>query len=90
MSVELTEALFQKAAGWDVVKLARAYLAQGQVLSSDWAPPLLRGVVQSNGVSFRASMAIKAILILRISAPVARRGSGERFAPMASQLGCIG
>ncbi|MCC6823048.1 MAG: SNF2 helicase associated domain-containing protein [Verrucomicrobia subdivision 3 bacterium] len=48
-----------KAAGWDVVKLARAYLAQGQVLSSYWAAPLLRGVVQSNGVSFRASMAIK-------------------------------
>ncbi len=48
-----------KAAGWDVVKLARAYLAQGQVLSSYWAPPLLRGVVQSDGVSWRASMAIK-------------------------------
>ncbi|MBP9901015.1 MAG: SNF2 helicase associated domain-containing protein, partial [Verrucomicrobia bacterium] len=59
MAVELTEALLMKAAGWDVVKLARAYLAQGQVLSSYWAPPLLRGVVQSNGVSFRASMAIK-------------------------------
>ena len=47
MAVELTEALLMKAAGWDVVKLARAYLAQGQVLSSYWAAPLLRGVVQS-------------------------------------------
>src|SRR5579864_7232508 len=59
MSVELTEALFQNAAGWDVVKRARAYIEQGHVLSSYWAPPLLRGVVQSEGTSYRASMVIK-------------------------------
>ena len=59
MSVELTEALLQKAAGWDVVKRARAYLDLGQVLSSYWQPPLLRGVVQNDGVSFRASMVIE-------------------------------
>ncbi len=59
MSVELNEALLQKAAGWDVVKRARAYLQLGQVLSSDWQPPLLRGVVQNDGVSFRASMVVK-------------------------------
>ena len=59
MSVELTEALLSKAAGWDVMKRARAYLEQGQVLSSHWAPPLLRGVVQAGEVSFRASMVIK-------------------------------
>jgi superfamily II DNA or RNA helicase len=59
MPVELTEALLSKAAGWDVMKRARAYLEQREVLSSYWAPPLLRGVVQSEGVSFRASMVIK-------------------------------
>src|SRR6266571_8157352 len=58
MAVELTEALLGQAAGWDVIKLARAYLGQGQVLSSQWAPPLLRGVVQSGETSFRASMVI--------------------------------
>src|SRR5882724_10802019 len=58
MAVELTEALLSQAAGWDVIKLARAYLGQGQVLSSQWAPPLLRGVVQSGETSFRASMVI--------------------------------
>src|SRR5690348_3931273 len=41
------------------MKRARAYVGQGQVLSSYWAPPLLRGVVQSDDVSFRASMVIK-------------------------------
>ena len=41
-----------------MVKRARAYIEQKEVLSSYWAPPLLRGVVQSGGVSFRASMVI--------------------------------
>src|SRR4051812_21936147 len=59
MSVELTEALLSKAAGWDVMKRARAYIEQGHVLSSYWQAPLLRGVVQNDGVSLRASMVIK-------------------------------
>src|SRR4029077_2635776 len=58
MSVELTEGLLSNAAGWEVMKRARAYLEQGQVLSSYWAPPLLRGVVQNGEISFRASMVI--------------------------------
>jgi len=59
MSVELTEALLRDAAGWEAMKMARAYLAQGQVLSSFWEPPLLRGVVQAGELSIRASMVIK-------------------------------
>lgn len=59
MSVELTEALLAQAAGWDVMKRARAYLAQNQVVSSYWAPPLLRGVVQNDGTTFRSSLVIK-------------------------------
>jgi superfamily II DNA or RNA helicase len=58
MSVELTEKLLMQAAGWDVVKRARAYLEQGQVVSSYWAAPLLRGVVQGAESSFRASLVI--------------------------------
>jgi superfamily II DNA or RNA helicase len=59
MSVELTEALLRDAAGWDVMKRARAYIEQGHVLSSHWSPPLLRGVVEGGEISFRASMVIK-------------------------------
>lgn len=59
MAVELTEALLRDNAGWDVLKQARAQLAQGQVLSSYWSPPLLRGVVQAGGISYRASLVIK-------------------------------
>src|SRR5687767_8548991 len=57
--VELTESLLSKAAGWEVMKRARTYLDQSQVLSSYWAPPLLRGVVQAGEISFRASMVVE-------------------------------
>ena len=58
MSVELTESLLSSAAGWDVMKRARVHLEQGEVVSSYWAPPLLRGVVQADGISVRASMVV--------------------------------
>src|SRR5207237_2069092 len=59
MAVNLTEALLSKAAGWEAMKRARAYIEQGQVLSSSWNPPLLRGVVQASETSFRASLVLK-------------------------------
>lgn len=59
MSIELTEALLSKAAGWEAMKRARAYLEQDQVLSSNWTPPLLKGVVQAGEISFRAGLVIK-------------------------------
>jgi superfamily II DNA or RNA helicase len=57
--MQLTETLLREAAGWEVMKRARYYLEQDKVLSSHWAPPLLRGVVQDGEASFRASMVIK-------------------------------
>jgi superfamily II DNA or RNA helicase len=59
MPVELTDKFFSDIAGWQAVKQARACLAQGQVVSSNWSPPLLRGVVRVGEVFFRASLVIK-------------------------------
>lgn len=59
MSVELTEALFAKMAGWEAMKRARAYLQAGQVLSSNWTDPILKGVVQEGASSYRAGLVIK-------------------------------
>ena len=59
MSVKLTESLFSKAAGWEAMKRARAYLEQDQVLSSNWTEPVLKGVVQTGEISFRAGLVIK-------------------------------
>ena len=59
MPVELTDKFFSDVAGWQAVKQARAYLTQGQVVSSNWSPPLLRGVVRVGEIFFRASLVIK-------------------------------
>jgi len=56
--MQLTENLLREAAGWETMKRARFYLEQGQVISSFWSPPLLRGVVRDGEVSFRASMVV--------------------------------
>jgi len=59
---QLTEAFFAKAAGWEVMKEARALLAAGRVLSSNWTPPMLKGVVQSDQTSLRAGLVIRGAL----------------------------
>src|SRR3954468_24109624 len=56
---ELTEAFLAKIAGWEAVKNARSLLAGGKVLSSNWTPPLLKGVVREDEDSFRAGLVIK-------------------------------
>src|SRR5207249_10359726 len=55
---ELTEAFFMKSAGWEAVKNARSLLAAGKVISSNWTPPLLKGVVQEGTSSYRAGLVI--------------------------------
>jgi superfamily II DNA or RNA helicase len=57
--VQLTEAFFQKTAGWEAVRHARLLLAGGHVLSSNWTPPLLKGVVQAGETSYRAGLVIR-------------------------------
>jgi superfamily II DNA or RNA helicase len=58
-AVELNEALLAKAAGWEAMKRARALLDNRQVLSSNWTPPILKGVVQDGSISYRAGLVIK-------------------------------
>ncbi len=58
-TVVLTEAYFAKVAGWEAMKRARALLEGGQVLSSNWSAPILKGVVQTGGTSYRSGLVIK-------------------------------
>ncbi|MBI5385764.1 MAG: SNF2 helicase associated domain-containing protein [Verrucomicrobia bacterium] len=59
MAIELTETLLAQIAGWDAVKSARSLLAGDKVLSSNWTPPLLKGVVQEGSTSYRAGLVLK-------------------------------
>ena len=56
---ELSDGFFMKTAGWEAVKNARALLASGKVISSNWTPPLLKGVVQEGTSAYRAGLVIK-------------------------------
>ena len=57
--LELSDILLAKLAGWEVVKQARALLAAGRVLSSEWQPPNLRGAVQEGSATYRAGLVIR-------------------------------
>ncbi len=57
--VQLTDKFFQDIAGWEAVKQARGYITMGKVLSSNWTPPVLKGVVQAGESSYRAGLVIK-------------------------------
>jgi SNF2 family DNA or RNA helicase len=55
----LSESFLAKAAGWEAMKQARLYLSGDGVVSSDWLPPVLNGVVQAGETIYRAGLVIK-------------------------------
>ena len=57
--LELTEKLLADIAGWDVMKQARNLVANDRVLSGKWSPPVLKGVVQTEGGTLCAGLVIK-------------------------------
>ena len=59
MGLELSDALFAKLAGWEAMKQARALLAAGNVLDSEWQPPRLRGRVREGANSYPAGLVIR-------------------------------
>jgi superfamily II DNA or RNA helicase len=63
-AVELTEAFLAKVAGWEAMKQARSLVERDQVLSSNWTPPILKGVVQEGSISYRAGLVVKGAIDL--------------------------
>ena len=74
---ELTQEFLAKIAGWEAVKNARALLAGGKVLSSNWTPPVLKGVVSEGSTSYRSGLVIKnAVDVENLCSCRAARSSG--------------
>ncbi len=57
--LQLSEILFAKLAGWEVIKQARGLVASGRVLCSEWQAPNLRGNVQEGSTTYRAGLVIR-------------------------------
>ncbi len=58
-NVTLNDKFFADLAGWDAIKQARSLVAGDRVLSSNWTPPVLKGVVQEGSTALRAGLVIK-------------------------------
>jgi len=56
--IELTEPLLMDAGGWQAMKLARALLDSGRVVSAAYDPPILRGLVRDGDSELRAGLKI--------------------------------
>ena len=56
--VQLTEKLLADAGGWQAMKHARALCEMGRVVSANYSPPLLKGVVRDGEKEFRAGLKI--------------------------------
>ena len=59
MAVEITERFLAELGGWEAMKQARSLVAGDKVLSANWTPPVLKGVVQEGSMSYRAGLVIK-------------------------------
>ena len=82
----MTEAFLAKIAGWEAMKQARGLLEARHVLSSNWTPPILKGVVQEGSISYRAGLVIKDTIDIEIQVDahlfqVVLRDSGLCFDP---------
>jgi superfamily II DNA or RNA helicase len=59
MAIDITERLLVEAAGRETVELARALLESGQVVSSAYLPPVLKGLVREGNLELRAGLKIR-------------------------------
>ncbi len=62
MSIDLNDALFAKLAGWEAMQRARALVASGSVLQSEWHSPQLRGRVREGSATYPAGLLIRSAL----------------------------
>ena len=61
-TIDISEAFLGKIGGWEAMKRARALLITDHVLSSNYTPPILKGVVQEGTTSYRSGLVIKSAI----------------------------
>ncbi|MEO7933298.1 MAG: SNF2-related protein [Chthoniobacterales bacterium] len=56
--IALTERILNDAAGWQVMKMAKALLETNRVISAHYAPPILKGLVKEGNTEYRAGLKV--------------------------------
>jgi superfamily II DNA or RNA helicase len=58
-SIQITERFLMDTGGWPAVKHAKALVQMGRVVSFNYTPPILRGLVREGETEYRAGLKIK-------------------------------
>ncbi|HEY2123618.1 MAG TPA: hypothetical protein VGH07_08495, partial [Chthoniobacterales bacterium] len=58
-AIQITERFLMDTGGWQAMKHAKALLEMGRVISVNYTPPVLRGLVREGEVEFRAGLKIR-------------------------------
>src|ERR1700758_3772446 len=58
-SVQITERFLIDTGGWQVLKHAKALLEMGRVVSFNYTPPVLLGLVREGEIEYRAGLKIR-------------------------------
>ncbi len=56
--IALTERILNDAAGWQVMKMAKALVETNRVVSAHYAPPILKGLVREGNTEYRAGLKV--------------------------------
>jgi superfamily II DNA or RNA helicase len=58
-AIELNERFLMDAGGWQAMKHARALVEMGRVISFNYTPPILKGLVREGATEYRAGLKIR-------------------------------
>src|ERR1700740_1475989 len=58
-SIQLTERFLMNTGGWQALKHAKALVQMGRVVSYNYTPPVLRGLVRDGETEYRAGLKIR-------------------------------
>jgi hypothetical protein len=58
-SIQITERFLMDTGGWQALKHAKALVQMGRVVSFNYAPPILRGLVREGETEYRAGLKIR-------------------------------
>src|ERR1700757_3288521 len=58
-SIQLTERFLMDTGGWQALKHAKALVQMGRVVSYNYTPPVLRGLVRDGETEYRAGLKIR-------------------------------
>ena len=67
--VELNERFLMDTGGWQAMKHARALLEMGRVISFNYTPPILKGLVREGETEYRAGLKIRTRSDIRPGGP---------------------